>query len=53
MFAILSYLVLALFLGGSLYFLVLMVYLGMQKGKTSVKPLNPKGDKSHRLPKAA
>jgi hypothetical protein len=53
MFAILSYLVLALFLGGSLFFFGWMFYLVVKKGNTQIKPLDPKGDKNHRLPKAA
>ncbi|MDF9795107.1 hypothetical protein OKW21_000370 [Catalinimonas alkaloidigena] len=53
MIAILSYLVLALFLGGSLYILGLMFYLVIKKGETRVKPIDPKGNKSQRLPKAA
>lgn len=40
MIAILSYLVLALFLGGSLYILGLMFYLVIKKGETRVKPID-------------
>jgi hypothetical protein len=50
---IIAYLVLTLFLGGSLYFLGLMFYILIRGSKTRVKPLNPKNDKSPGLPHAA
>lgn len=53
MLTILSYLVLALFLGGSLYILGLMFYLVLKKKKEDVKPLDPKRSKHPDLPKAA
>lgn len=53
MITIVSYLVLALFLGGSLYILGLMFYLVLKKNKGNVKPLDPKGAKHPDLPKAA
>lgn len=53
MIAVLSYLFLALFLGGSLYLLGLMFYIVLKKEKGSVKPLDPSGTKRPDLPKAA
>ncbi|MFP4090561.1 MAG: hypothetical protein ACLFUB_15445 [Cyclobacteriaceae bacterium] len=51
--SILSYVVLALFLGGSLYFLGLMFYILFKGSKTKVKPLSPDDSKHPRLPHAA
>lgn len=53
MLSIVSYLVLALFLGGSLYILGLMFYLVLQKKGGNVKSLTPKGSKHPKLPEAA
>ncbi len=53
MFTILSYVVLAFFLGGSIYFLGLMFYLVLRKDKGRIKPLDPKGIRHPKLPKAA
>jgi len=53
MLAVTAYLVLALFLGGSLYILGLMFYLMLKKGRVKTKPLNPDTTKKMRMPKAA
>lgn len=53
MLAILSYFVLALFLGGSLYIIGLMIYLVLKKKNAHIKPLDPKGVNHPDLPKAA
>ena len=53
MVTVLSYLALALFLGGSLYILGLMSYIVLSQGRANVKKLEPKDDGHPDLPKAA
>ena len=53
MFSFLSYLVLFLFLGGSLYLLGLMFYILLTQAKGKVKPLNPRATRQPDLHKAA
>lgn len=49
----LSYFMLALFLGGSLYFVGLMIFIGIKGTRTKVRPMGPGGSHHPELPKAA
>lgn len=53
MMLFISYLVLGLFLAGSLYFVGLMIFIGFKGNSTKVRPLGPGGSHHPELPKAA